>query len=101
MCYIFFYMRRRPPRSTRTDTLFPYTTLFRSPGFIAGGRRLRRETARFRRDGRAAQGPQHQARLQEGTVVGPAERRLGNHHRRPVAVDDESDAGLEIGRAHV
>src|SRR3546814_2507276 len=24
-------MRRRPPRSTRTDTLFPYTTLFRSP----------------------------------------------------------------------
>src|SRR3546814_20308212 len=23
-------MRRRPPRSTRTDTLFPYTTLFRS-----------------------------------------------------------------------
>src|SRR3546814_1582596 len=26
----FFLMRRRPPRSTRTDTLFPYTTLFRS-----------------------------------------------------------------------
>src|SRR3546814_1242707 len=25
-------MRRRPPISTRTDTLFPYTTLFRSPG---------------------------------------------------------------------
>src|SRR3546814_2615801 len=24
-------MTRRPPRSTRTDTLFPYTTLFRSP----------------------------------------------------------------------
>src|SRR3546814_12945957 len=29
MC-IFFLMIRRPPRSTRTDTLFPYTTLFRS-----------------------------------------------------------------------
>src|SRR3546814_8137783 len=28
-------MIRRPPRSTRTDTLFPYTTLFRSDGFIA------------------------------------------------------------------
>src|SRR3546814_15036775 len=28
--YIFFLMIRRPPRSTRTDTLFPYTTLFRS-----------------------------------------------------------------------
>src|SRR3546814_14469595 len=26
-------MIRRPPRSTRTDTLFPYTTLFRSEGF--------------------------------------------------------------------
>src|SRR3546814_13712187 len=33
MCcfYLFFFlMIRRPPRSTRTDTLFPYTTLFRS-----------------------------------------------------------------------
>src|SRR3546814_15495732 len=30
MC--FFLMIRRPPRSTRTDTLFPYTTLFRSEG---------------------------------------------------------------------
>src|SRR3546814_15961209 len=27
-------MIRRPPRSTRTDTLFPYTTLFRSPPVI-------------------------------------------------------------------
>src|SRR3546814_14441974 len=27
-------MRRRQPRSTRSDTLFPYTTLFRSPGSI-------------------------------------------------------------------
>src|SRR3546814_9510719 len=34
-------MIRRPPRSTRTDTLFPYTTLFRSlpPGRPAGDRR--------------------------------------------------------------
>src|SRR3546814_11179537 len=33
ICYkkCFYVMRRRPPRSTRTDTLFPYTTLFRSP----------------------------------------------------------------------
>src|SRR3546814_8224978 len=29
--FYFFLMIRRPPRSTRTDTLFPYTTLFRSP----------------------------------------------------------------------
>src|SRR3546814_14255437 len=30
MWLFFFLMIRRPPRSTRTDTLFPYTTLFRS-----------------------------------------------------------------------
>src|SRR3546814_2036708 len=30
MCVVVFLMIRRPPRSTRTDTLFPYTTLFRS-----------------------------------------------------------------------
>src|SRR3546814_4850763 len=33
-------MIRRPPRSTRTDTLFPYTTLFRSP--VAAARQARR-----------------------------------------------------------
>src|SRR3546814_13241433 len=37
----FFLMIRRPPRSTRTDTLFPYTTLFRSQGDQAGSVRLR------------------------------------------------------------
>src|SRR6056297_4080381 len=30
MLFFFFLMIRPPPRSTRTDTLFPYTTLFRS-----------------------------------------------------------------------
>src|SRR3546814_7255731 len=30
LCIFLFLMIRRPPRSTRTDTLFPYTTLFRS-----------------------------------------------------------------------
>src|SRR3546814_11246921 len=32
MYSLFFLMIRRPPRSTRTDTLLPYTTLFRSVG---------------------------------------------------------------------
>src|SRR3546814_11666369 len=32
--FFFFLMIRRPPRSTRTDTLFPYTTLFRSPDIV-------------------------------------------------------------------
>src|SRR3546814_1696802 len=37
-------MIRRPPRSTRTDTLFPYTTLFRSPfGFRVSCRLSRRD----------------------------------------------------------
>src|SRR3546814_20901927 len=36
---VFFLMTRRPPRSTRTDTLFPYTTLFRSGSAGLGFRR--------------------------------------------------------------
>src|SRR3546814_6007718 len=40
-CYVFVYlMIRRPPRSTRTDTLFPYPTLFRSHEAEADARRL-------------------------------------------------------------
>src|SRR3546814_7098729 len=37
MCYTYclLLMIRRPPRSTRTDTLFPYTTLFRSDAAVA------------------------------------------------------------------
>src|SRR3546814_17721037 len=44
----FFLMIRRPPRSTRTDTLFPYTTLFRSHASrfaLPGLARRRNETA--------------------------------------------------------
>src|SRR3546814_15976876 len=39
----FFLMIRRPPIPTRTDTLFPYATLFRSPG----GRVFRQSRARL------------------------------------------------------
>src|SRR3546814_1129446 len=35
-CVFFVLMIRRPPRSTRTDTLFPYTTLFRSRRPVLG-----------------------------------------------------------------
>src|SRR3546814_8717226 len=42
----FFLMKRRPPRSTRTDTLFPYTTLFRScDGGLSVAQRAERERA--------------------------------------------------------
>src|SRR3546814_15603310 len=37
MLFFFFLMILRPPRSTRTDTLFPYTTLFRSLVDLATG----------------------------------------------------------------
>src|SRR3546814_20468217 len=36
-CIFLFCMIRRPPRSTRTDTLFPYTTLFRSDAVYVEG----------------------------------------------------------------
>src|SRR3546814_8119283 len=55
---LFFLMIRRPPISTRTDTLFPYTTLFRSPDL------LRRDPA----DGREHGGPDR-ARRQPGALV--------------------------------
>src|SRR3546814_19074170 len=49
----FFLMIRRPPRSTLTDTLFPYTTLFRSQAAAqaaAGGAHLSRSGRRQGRD---------------------------------------------------
>src|SRR3546814_16562487 len=45
----FFLMRRLPPRSTRTDTLFPYTTLFRSLGT-----REKRKVIRSAKDAKSA-----------------------------------------------
>src|SRR3546814_336313 len=70
MCmFLFFLMIRRPPRSTRTDTLFPYTTLFRSllPPRAAQrdeslGRRRRLPGAPEGRPGDCRQGPRRQAR---------------------------------------
>src|SRR3546814_14584361 len=58
-------MIRRPPRSTRTDTLFPYTTLFRSAG---GGRG--RDRGADRRRGRAC------TRIPLARAGRPALRRL-------------------------
>src|SRR3546814_17971946 len=47
MYFFFFLMIRRPPGSTRTDTLFPYTTLFRS--YASRGLDLAEAQARLRR----------------------------------------------------
>src|SRR3546814_2067229 len=67
-------MIRRPPRSTRTDTLFPYTTLFRSavgglalePKFVAG-------------DGIRIIGRRRSRRRPAGTTFGPPGRRSEEH----------------------
>src|SRR3546814_18039509 len=70
-------MRRRPPRSTRTDTLFPYTTLFRSYTGSQPCRRLREW-----REGRFPPGlapmPERPVHAREGKLVpgnfGPVEQ---------------------------
>src|SRR3546814_9497119 len=49
-------MIRRPPRSTRTDTLFPYTTLFRSP--VGDWRKARSRIDSHRRDNRCSRSRQ-------------------------------------------
>src|SRR3546814_8306139 len=69
-------MIRRPPRSTRTDTLFPYTTLFRSPPFLDGdvchlGALVARPGAVARGPGRVVEGPQHARDVAFGRHLAP------------------------------
>src|SRR3546814_8482986 len=77
MC-IYFLMIRRPPRSTRTDTLFPYTTLFRSEA-IAGDVGLN--------------GLHHVLhRLADKVLVdliGQREDRVAHDHRRLCRIEDD------------
>src|SRR3546814_17111742 len=75
---VFFLMIRRPPRSTRTDTLFPYTTLFRS--------RLLFIRCRLRMVNAEDQDRRQQAWNADGNEVEP-QRQFGahkhtNHDRR-------------------
>src|SRR3546814_2944841 len=66
-------MIRRPPRSTRTDTLFPYTTLFRSqPLFL-----LALHQGQDGREGRRLHRPHYDGRA----LSADAERRLDHLHR--------------------
>src|SRR3546814_18241000 len=64
--FFFFLMIRRPPRSTRTDTLFPYTTLFRSPR----RRRLRHAPRRIPRD-RVQEGQRHRSQERQAGPAAP------------------------------
>src|SRR3546814_5194121 len=83
-------MIRRPPRSTRTDTLFPYTTLFRSEGdlFLVGA--LRPAALRF------GEGGQHLRRQHLGRRAGAGEILLGPFRVFVV----ENDGGLFRSEEH-
>src|SRR3546814_3645476 len=106
-------MIRRPPRSTRTDTLFPYTTLFRStPQSLRKRRNARvRSASRFptERAETAASQPLFTPRGVEGRRVGYDEDRSRTmRHLIPaliaaaaVAAAPAATAREKIGRAHV
>src|SRR3546814_9121439 len=76
-------MIRRPPRSTRTDTLFPYTTLFRS---LAGAEHVRYAVGQVRRalvpqyaQAAAQQQPRRLGRIEEGRLPRRHVRRSEEH----------------------
>src|SRR3546814_2483150 len=73
----FFLMIRRPPRSTRTDTLFPYTTLFRS---------------RLRISGRCRCGARRKQNLLPSPPSPPKQRSA-----RPTGADDENGMDRNMG----
>src|SRR3546814_5007701 len=95
--YVFFLMIRRPPRSTRTDTLFPYTTLFRS-----GRDRCRRRTRMGGRVGCRHPGPReglHYARRKGACLVGARQSGVGpqvrTHPHGPIGLAPEPSARSE------
>src|SRR5881396_3984261 len=61
-CFFFFLMIRLPPRSTRYETLFPYTTLFRAR---RAGRRRPAAPVRARRGRRAPPRPRSEEHTSE------------------------------------
>src|SRR3546814_21177393 len=87
-------MIRRPPRSTRTDTLFPSTTLFRSGDQAHASRRLPRQPPHHARDAAAIAEAEGRVAQQRGG----REQFLG---RRCAAQEGEMAGHLkfEIGRA--
>src|SRR3546814_3475854 len=75
-------MIRRPPRSTRTDTLLPYTTLFRS-----GAPALRRVQGRHPLDGHA---PDRGARLTRCRATGGDTPRRAHGRHRPARSEEHT-----------
>src|SRR3546814_9358672 len=85
-------MIRRPPRSTRTDTLFPYTTLFRS----AAGRFLGAVVRAVPDDGAAFRSRRRAAGAAD--AAGQARYRGGARTGRPFRHPQHPDAGAVPGR---
>src|SRR3546814_16386579 len=96
-------MVRRPPRSTRTDTLFPYTTLFRSGRHRAAVEQRSESLAEHSGAGRRQQA---HAALDAATVVGPLQQVDGMERIEDVdlhaatALDGPAEALLEDAAAH-
>src|SRR3546814_28639 len=87
MEFFFFLMKRRPPRSTRIDTLFPYTTLFRSQAvetWCRAGSRARPSARRARRKARRRDLRRHAAssRNRTGLSAGDGSRLRMAERRR-------------------
>src|SRR3546814_5063485 len=81
-------MIRRPPRSTRTDTLFPYTTLFRSDCGLPSASRLR---PHHRRDVRGTN-PSSSKRTLSGAYTGRLEAAV---LRAPLVRSEEHTSELQ------
>src|SRR3546814_9885852 len=75
--FVFFLSIRRPPRSTRTDTLFPYPTLFRSQRTVCNSRGKARARLRLQQSAQACRGCRPV--LREGDLLyrPPLQRRGG------------------------
>src|SRR3546814_4907318 len=78
-------MIRRPPRSTRTDTLFPYTTLFRSQKFGHGDRSDEAEHADQQGNVEIQRSEEHTSELQSLMRISYAVFCLKKKNRRPQA----------------
>src|SRR3546814_15624261 len=93
-------MIRRPPRSTRTDTLFPYTTLFRSGGSLDRGGIGDVERLDIARADRVASGGERvwiDVPQRDRAAFGDDPLRDGLAEARGPAGDDGSTAGKTIG----
>src|SRR3546814_4281759 len=82
-------MIRRPPRSTRTDTLFPYSTRFRS-----GTARVSRDAGPWRTVSRGTAACRSDRRLETGGSRILGQRGARNCAPEPLGVDLLPDAGL-------